>query len=180
MWIQTATGRRFDLVNPHPSMVFFDDIAAALSKICRFTGHVKAFYSVAQHSVLVSRLVPEHLRLQALLHDAAEAYVGDVSWPLKQLLPEYKRIEHKVWTVVADRFGLPHTLDPLVKRADTIALLMERRNLMQVGAEPLRWAPEFEELMPEVPDKHVFALNHNVAHNLFVARFDEILERTRA
>lgn len=148
-WIQTHIGRSFDLLNPTPEQVAITDIAHSLSHICRFTGHCREFYSVAQHSVLVMSLVPDHLKAQALLHDATEAYVGDMSWPLKQLLPEYKAIEQGVWEAIAEAYGLPTKLDPGVKHADSVALMLERRDLMPGGKHA--WAPQFEEVARNLP-----------------------------
>ncbi len=144
-WIQTYTGKKFDLADPQPDMVCIEDISHALSHLCRYTGHSRAFYSVAQHSILVASHLPREIALQGLLHDATEAYVGDVSWPLKQLLPEYKVIEQRVWRVIADKFGLPEELDPRVKEMDGILLMAEKRELLGEAPEP--WAPQFEALV---------------------------------
>ena len=129
--ILTRSGVYFDLAAPVPEMVHVDDIAHALSRLCRFTGHTLPFYSVAQHSVLVSRLVAPPFALEALLHDAHEAYVGDVSSPLKALLPEYREIERRVEQVVRTRFGLPREMSPQVKGADLAALATEQRDVMR-------------------------------------------------
>lgn len=131
MWIQTYSGLSFDLENPDPNTVDIKDIAHALSLICRFTGHVKHHYSVAQHSVLVSRQLPQRLRFQGLMHDAHEAYVGDVSAPLKRCrgMEGYRAIENKAWIVVATKFMLPHKLDPSVKEADLRMCVTEKKML---------------------------------------------------
>lgn len=126
--ILLSTGRYFDFRDPTPLTI--GEVAHALSKLCRFTGQCKAFYSVAQHSVLVSELLPDHLKMQGLLHDAVEAVMGDMSGPLKRLFPEYKALEHRIEKVILEGFGLPAELDPLVKRADLIALRTEQQDLM--------------------------------------------------
>ena len=84
--IVTYTGKSFDLLNPTPDMVCIEDIAHSLANICRYTGHVRKFYSVAQHCVLAARVNNLSDPLQRLLHDAAEAYIGDLASPWKRLL----------------------------------------------------------------------------------------------
>lgn len=128
--ILTASGLYFDLVNPTPDMVVLYDIAHGLSHCARFAGHTRSFYSVAQHSRLVASIVPPRLKLQALLHDAAEAYVGDMTSPLKQLLPRFREIEARVWRAIAAHFEVPELLDEQIKHADLVALATEQRDLM--------------------------------------------------
>lgn len=126
--ILMVSGRVFDFTNPGPITV--EEAAASLSKLCRFTGHCREFYSVAQHSLLVSLLLPHHLALQGLLHDAVEAVLGDMSGPLKKVVPGYKALEARTERVILAGFGLPEELHPLVKRADLIALKLEKEVLM--------------------------------------------------
>lgn len=134
--IQTASGRYLDLSAPSPRHIDIGDIAHALSNICRFGGHTREFYSVAQHSVMASRIVPPEHALAALLHDAAEAYIGDMVLPAKQLLPQFRTLEADVWQAVAVAFGLPEELPPCVKRADLVILATERRDLLSEQATP--------------------------------------------
>lgn len=127
--ILLSSGRYFDFQNPEPLTI--DEVAHALANICRFSGNCREFYSVAQHCVLVSRLLPPHLAMQGLLHEVGEAVMGDMAGPLKRLFPEFKALEHRVEAVILAGFGLPATLDPLVKRADLVALRTEQRDLMR-------------------------------------------------
>lgn len=127
-WINTLSGQHFNFTDTDPATINIEDIAAALSNICRFTGHLPDFYSVAQHSVHVSYLVPPEFALEALLHDAAEAYCNDISTPLKALIPEYREIEDRIDAVIRSKFDLPPAMSTPVKYADLNMLATERRD----------------------------------------------------
>lgn len=128
--ILTVSGNYFSFEDPDSSTYTIEDIAWALSHINRFTGHTSKPYNVAHHSVMVSYLVPSDLALIGLLHDSSEAFLGDVSSPLKQLLPEYKAIEQKVEASIFKRFGLPFPMPKEIKTADLIMLASEQKYLM--------------------------------------------------
>lgn len=117
----------------HPGLSDFNiiDIARGLSHICRFGGQCQQFYSVAEHSIYVSRLVPEHLRWDALLHDAAEAFIGDMPKPLKEMLPDYKAVERRVEAAISKKFGLAQKISPEIKLADVTMLRTEQIQLMR-------------------------------------------------
>lgn len=136
----TASGVRIDLNHPIPEMFNIQDIAGALSNICRFGGHSSAFYSVAQHSVIVANMAPVHLKKEALMHDAAEAYLGDVISPLKyELGLKYTMIEDAFNCAIAKRFKLA-CLDGepyrIIKKLDMEVLAIEHQALLQGDFEP--------------------------------------------
>ena len=145
-WIITRSGRKFDLSAPTADMVDTIDIAHSLSMQCRFNGHTSMFYSVAQHCSLVAALVPDEHQLAALLHDATEAYVGDLVRPLKQGMREfyesqhleslYDAVERRVWVAICNRFVLDPVLPESVAYADLTALATEKRDLLPAHPEP--------------------------------------------
>jgi uncharacterized protein len=109
---------RFDILYPEEFDFAFLDIANALAKICRYTGQGSEFFSVAEHCVLLSKRVPQEYAFEALMHDATESVLGDVSAPLKALLPSYHLIEGWSDVVVRKKYGLPTTMSPIVKQFD--------------------------------------------------------------
>jgi len=125
-----ASGKLIDFRHPAPEQIDIADIAHALSNICRFGGHSCHFYSVSQHSVLVAALAPPHLRREALMHDAAEAYLGDVIKPLKNILgTAYTDIEDRFEMVICDKFGLDPEKMKEVKPYDMQAVEIENEAL---------------------------------------------------
>lgn len=135
-WMQTASGRQFWPLDPRPEEIHIGDIAAALSKLCRYNGHCEWHYSVAQHSVYVSHQLPAEHALTGLLHDATEAYCADVPRPLKRFLTGYAQIEQDIWLAVAERFGLPVEMPACVHEADNAVLLSEKAQIMQPAPAP--------------------------------------------
>ncbi len=133
-WITTYSGHPFFPLDPKPVDVRIADIAHALAHLCRFAGHTRRFYSVAQHSVIVSRCVAPELALWALLHDASEAYLCDITSPVKRSssLSGYRDIERPVQAAICQAFNLPIDEPPLVKAADRLVLHTEQRDLMSM------------------------------------------------
>jgi hypothetical protein len=131
-WVNTISGEPFYLSQPEKSIVIVSDIAYGLSNLCRFSGQMREFYSVAQHCCLVSDLMPTpELALQGLLHDAAEAYTGDLTSPMKSLMNGYKeQIEIPIEREIFRQLGVPFPMDPEVKKGDLKALATEIRDLM--------------------------------------------------
>lgn len=139
-WIQTFTGKQFFPLEAHLEQIDLRDIAHALSLQCRFNGHCRSFYSVAEHSVRVSRAVePEHA-LWGLLHDAGEAYMGDLPRPLKEQLPQFIAFEQQLLEIIAHRFDLPWPIPAPVVEADNRLLVTEARDLM--APPPASWGME--------------------------------------
>lgn len=137
-WMQTASGIAFWPLDPRPDEVYIDDIAHALSMLCRYAGHCRHFYSVAEHSVLLSRAMPTvELKRWALLHDATEAYLVDIPRPIKRHMPDYVRLEEHLMGVIADRFGLEGPMPDEVKDADNRIIVDEMRQLMRTP--PMAW-----------------------------------------
>jgi hypothetical protein len=127
--ISLLHGGHFDYANPESSVYDIKDIALGLSHTARFSGQTNRAYTVAQHSVLVSKIVPTEHALAALLHDATEAFMADIPKPLKNLLPEYVEMEKRAEADLCMRFGISYPLHSGIKFADNIAFVTERRDL---------------------------------------------------
>jgi hypothetical protein len=136
-WIETFTGRQFHFLDPSPDEIDIRDIAHALSLVTRYGGHVRQFYSVAEHSLLISDRLrrsghKEH-ELVGLLHDASEAYLGDMPKPIKHCLPDYQALEASVEEAIAKRFDVAWPLPDVVKEYDRRILRDERVQCMGGG-----------------------------------------------
>ena len=187
-WIQTFSGLAFYPLDPRPEDIRIEDIAHALALQCRFTGHSRLFYSVAEHSVHVSYLCEPEDALWGLLHDASEAYLGDVSRPLKRqpAMREYRVAERDAQWAVSLRFGLDtEELEPAsVTRADMLLAAIEGRDLLppiQARHEAMyaeRWRDWFAPIgscglvlsRPWSPEE---------AESRFLARFRKLVEEPK-
>lgn len=164
--INLRSGRVFDFASPSASAIAIEDIASALSKLCRFGGHCSSFYSVAEHSYLCAQVAmadycePEAI-LAVLMHDATEAYVSDMVKPLKSLMPEYKAIESRTQSVIAEAFQIDFAKwHGKVSEIDMAMLVAEHRFLFDHGSvlqidgieEFRKLAPQFECAHPEVAE----------------------------
>jgi len=175
-WIQTLSGSRFDLQEPDPSTITPHDLAMCLARKCRFGGHCREFYSVAQHSVLVCDLTPDpSLKLPALLHDAHEAYsgFGDVLRPAKWLSPAVGDFlsahTANIDKAISRRFGIPLAAmhHPAVKHNDNVALATEARDLME--EPPCPW-----ESLPPPRSKIILPMSITGSYELFMDRLSDL------
>jgi len=176
-YIETFTGKIFHFLDPQPDEIDLVDIAHALSQQCRYTGHCKQFYSVAEHSVLVAALVKHKggdskQQLQGLLHDATEAYLTDVASPVKPFLGDYKPMESVLWRAIAEVFAVPFEFDPLVRWADQAALLLEAAVLLPSGGKDWKERKEFVGELPNMG--RILCLQPTLARHAFLKTFDNL------
>jgi hypothetical protein len=170
-WMQTYTGKAFVPMAPDPDLIDIRDIAIALSREARYNGHTRTSepYSVAQHCVLTSRVLPKPLKLMGLLHDAAEAYCKDLTWSVKSQLPEYKwRIEIPIEEAIAEHFGLSFPYPPEIKEADNRMLATEKRDL--IGPEPKPWRNG----IPKPYKMKIIAWPHREARYQFIKAYNHL------
>lgn len=128
--VQTASGRFVDLYDPQPETIVWEDVAQALGAQARFNGHTRCWYSVAEHSCRVSHHVPPSDALWGLIHDAAEAYIGDVVSPVKRVCPDLYILERRLLDAIAAKLGLPADMPASVLEADERMLATEARDLL--------------------------------------------------
>lgn len=181
--IVTYTGKFFDLLNPTPDMVCIEDIAHALANICRYAGHVREFYSVAQHCVLMAKADLPGGSLQRLLHDAGEAYVGDIASPWKQLLcvkvPSTRTVneyyaparywEQKIQIIIGKALEVDLTHSTEVKEADNRMYFTEIRDLMPPSDEFGKWKGNLKPLK-----KKIICWCPLKAEDMFLAMYDSL------
>lgn len=166
-WILTASGKKFSPIDPDPRDVDILDIAHALSHLCRYTGHTRKLYTVAQHCCHVSDACSPENRLWGLLHDSTEAYCNDIAKPLKISLPDYNEIEARVARAVAIHFGLPLEEPSEVKELDKRIVANEFRDLFFS-------LPTDFELPPSLPGLRIKPWSPRRAREQFLLRFWEL------
>lgn len=181
-FIETVTGRKFYFLAENPGFRVVE-IASGLSKVCRYTGQCLDFYTVAEHSLLVSKIM-ETWRLgdpfEGLMHDASEAYLADVSGPAKAILPQYKALEADIEGKLRAHFALPPEKSPGCEEADKIALMVEGRTLLQSRGELMiaGGIPAYFGAMADSwischgPSIHCW--DHRTAFRLFTQRYEEL------
>lgn len=170
--IRLLSGCLFDYDRPHESNIQIEDIAGALSKVCRFSGHIHQFYSVAQHAINASRIVSEEFAFDALMHDTAEAFTNDLPTPLKFAVPIFKELEVRIESAMGKRFGFAYPLPDAVKLADAQMLALEKVKLKRDFSE---WTvlegietdhiAHLVDLSPMTPSR---------AERLFLERYEEL------
>lgn len=172
-WGCTFTGRQYWPADPRPDDIDPRDIAHSLAYQCRFGGHCRTFYSVAQHSVLVSYACDPKDALWGLLHDASEAYLVDIPRPAKRSpgMEGYLILEARMMAAICDAIGLPHEMPPSVRRADEVLLATEARDLMAPESVREWYLPEAPLPGPIVP----WSPDH--AELRFALRLEEILSK---
>lgn len=170
-WIQTYLGKKFYPFYPTEDSIEIEDIAHALSNSCRYTGHCKEFYSVSEHSVLVSYILPKNLQLIGLLHDASEAYISDISSPVKQFLEFYKKTEEKIQNKIFQKYNCKFSsLDwSKVMLADLSVLCKEKSILMKNGFD---WGLS----KTPIADVKIMCLSPREAKEIFLSRFNQLIE----
>lgn len=171
-YFRTYTGRHVHPLDPKPDEVSIFDVARSLSQMCRFLGHTKEFYSVAQHCVLVSEHVPQEDALWGLLHDASEAYLCDLAAPIKRD-PEmsiYRIAEDRLMRAVCQKFGLRPEMPRSVMVADKLMLAREFRDVTTV--DDLDWITEECGVAP--CGNPIVPWPSSLARSRFLARFEEL------
>ncbi len=164
-FIQSYSGRSITFLNPQEDQIDFGDIAHTLSLLCRFGGHCRTFYSVAEHSVRCAEVAPDDFKLEALLHDASEAYLVDMPRPIKQELQGYRDIEGTLDTVIRRKFGLPDKMSKEIRFIDDAMLATEKRDLMTISERPWNW-------LPDPYDFKIEPWTHEESFNRFVEAYE--------
>ena len=177
--LTTYSGYHFDPLNPDPSLICIEDIAHALSNICRYGGHADSFYSVAQHSLLMSEVTTPRLRRACLLHDAAEAYLGDMVRPIKhgtELGAMFEEYELNLLSLIFEKFDVPYNHLPAVEYWDRFMLRWEQRDLRpRTLDDGGYWFSEAEG--GRTPQRMLAPFSPYLSKRLFLRRFNILFDR---
>lgn len=165
-YIRTFSGVNFTIFDPQPEMILIEDIAHALSRLCRYGGHCNNFYSVARHSIITSYLVSEEFALEALMHDATEGFIGDCVTPLKKEMPQFNQIEDVIHKVIAKKYNLSYPMSKEVKLADEQMIGYEWDYFME-NKPNINLIPFYE--------KYFINANIEETEKHFLKRFNELL-----
>jgi len=167
-WITTFTGKQFYPLDPRADDICIEDIARSLAMKCRYGGHVMEFYSVAEHCYFLSHVVAPQNALWALMHDASEAYLGDIQRPLKPMLVGYRAMESNVSRVIAEKFGLVGIIPDEVIRFDDQIIADEARAICKDHS----WTQGIEQMGVEID-----CWPWDVAEKMFLTRFKELTHK---
>lgn len=173
-WIQTSRGLKFPLIDINPDTILIEDIAHALSMLCRFNAQCLKPYSVAEHSIHVSYEIEPRLAMIGLMHDAAEAYLGDVPGPLKKCLSDFRKIEDRLIRAIATKFGFTFPDERSsdaheLKRAD-LQLLVDEKAVTMANTG-LIWPGN----LPDVKNTdRIQCWGWEEAKRKFLARFEQL------
>lgn len=169
--IHLYTGKVFDLLNPRVEDIDIESIAHGLSQIVRWTGQCKEPLTVAQHCCLCCDMAEDEIKLATLLHDASESCVGDLNFPIKSILPEYKEVENRVDKVLCEKFDLPYPHSPIIKEIDLRMLATEAKQLMT--------GDFYKEIGYEPYNIKIKVWNHKRAKKEFLSRFNGLYRARR-
>lgn len=175
-WIQTYSGVKFPLFRFTPEHVRISDIAHALSMQCRYNGHIKRFYSVAEHCWLLSHMVPLQYALTALLHDAPEAYIGDMVSPLKREMYDFVRLDNQMMHAIFGIYGADESPEALatVHAGDGWVAHQEARSLLRNPEIVDDWGPPPAFKPAMYFDFSEAGLSPERAESLFLSRFEDL------
>ncbi len=169
-WIQTFLSKKYFPLDPRPEDVEIEDIAHSLSFLCRYNGHIKKFYSVAEHCWIISHVVPPELALKGLLHDASEAYMSDIPRPFKYSveLKKFREVEHLNSKVIYNKFGLSDDEPAIIKEFDGRIITNEKHSLFNTIH------PEFTDTLPRIKGIRIRGWSPKTAKLRYLERFNEL------
>jgi uncharacterized protein len=169
-WLQTFSGRQFYPLDPREDDVHIEDIARALSLQNRYAGHTKFPYSVAQHCLIMSDLVPVEFAFEALMHDASEAYLCDIPRPIKPFLTNYIEIEDRLMEVISKKFNFTYPMSPEIRFADTRMVYTEKKWVVH---DVLTWDEYSEKDYPPF-EVEIYSKSYEIIEQQFLKRFKEL------